>query len=54
LPAYFFLADLCRFGDFDNTMGDRKNNHGDAAVATFSVAMCVILVSYLTLVLVPY
>lgn len=49
-PA-FFLDDS---GDFDNTMGDINDGHGDGAAATFPVAMYVLFLSYYALLLVPY
>jgi hypothetical protein len=49
-PTYFLLAELCGFGDFENTMCDRNI---EAHATTFSFAMYVII-SYFALVLVLY
>jgi hypothetical protein len=55
----FFLvgmsASLGRSGNFNNTMGDINNNHGDvAAGATSSVVMCILTLSRFALDLAPY
>jgi hypothetical protein len=51
LLARFFLAEICGFGDLDKTMGNIENK---AVVATFPVAIYVLLISFCTLVLAPY